>query len=79
MTTPEATPDITLSIVKYPQNLIIPPYTEDIDNTISFQVTNSSNRSEKIFLDFDSENLEIRIPGGLKKEEELVISVLVQQ
>jgi hypothetical protein len=58
---------ITLNITKYPQNLVIPS-TDEIDNTISFQVTCNSNKNEKLNFTFEGENLNITVPDDLKAE-----------
>lgn len=46
---------ISISITKFPQNLLIP----DIDNDVSFQVTNQSTKEEHFKFMFEGENLEI--------------------
>ena len=48
---------ISISITKFPQNLLIP----DIDNDVSFQVTNQSTKEEHFKFMFEGENLEIDI------------------
>ena len=48
---------ISISITKFPQNLLIP----DVDNAVSFQVINQSTKEEHFKFMFEGENLEIDI------------------
>lgn len=48
---------ISISVTKFPQNLLIP----DSENSVSFQVINQSNKDEHFKFVFEGENLEIDI------------------
>ena len=48
---------ISISVTKFPQNLLIP----DGENSVSFQVINQSNKDEHFKFVFEGENLEIDI------------------
>ena len=48
---------ISISVVKFPQNLIIPTG----DNSVSFQVINQSNKDEHFKFVFEGENFEIEV------------------
>ncbi|MFX0047717.1 MAG: hypothetical protein ACFE8G_06050 [Candidatus Hermodarchaeota archaeon] len=48
---------ISINITKFPQNLLTP----DIDNAVTFQVTNQSNKEEHFKFVFEGENLEIDV------------------
>ncbi|NVM16790.1 MAG: hypothetical protein HWN80_03680 [Candidatus Lokiarchaeota archaeon] len=56
---PNADPNhvISISVTKFPQNLLIPA----IDNAVSFQVTNQSTKEEHFKFVFEGENLEIEV------------------
>jgi hypothetical protein len=46
---------ISLNIIKFPQNLLIP----EVDNEVSIQVVNNSDKNENFKLVFEGENLDI--------------------
>ena len=48
---------ISLNIIKFPQNLLIP----DIENVISIQVINNSTKSENFKFNIEGENLNIKL------------------
>ncbi len=58
---------ISLNITKFPQNLLIP----GIDNNISIQAINNTNKIENFKFEFEGENLTINVePVGLKEISE---------
>jgi len=48
---------ISISVTKFPQNLLIP----DVENSVSFQVINQSDKDEHFKFVFEGENLEIDV------------------
>ncbi|MFX0029063.1 MAG: hypothetical protein ACFE8B_07630 [Candidatus Hermodarchaeota archaeon] len=59
---------VSINITKFPQNLLIP----DMDNDVSIQVTNNSDKNENFSFTFDGENLDvIDITGELKDRIDL--------
>jgi hypothetical protein len=48
---------ISINIIKFPQNLLLP----GIDNSVSFQVNNQSSKEEHFKFVFEGENLEIEV------------------
>ncbi|MBY8988217.1 MAG: hypothetical protein KGD61_07160 [Candidatus Lokiarchaeota archaeon] len=48
---------ISISATKFPQNLLIP----NVDNSVSFQVTNQSTKEEHFKFVFEGENLELEV------------------
>ena len=58
---------VSLNITKFPQNLLIP----GMDNDVSIQVTNNSEKKENFSIIFEGENLDITdITGELKEKIE---------
>jgi len=55
---------ISLNITQFPQNLLIP----DLENNVSVQVKNNSNKIEKFQFVFEGENLDITFKSDLLKD-----------
>ncbi len=55
---------ISLRFISFPQNLLIP----HVDNTLSFEATNSFNEDEKFKFEFEGDNLLFEIPNELESE-----------
>jgi len=56
---------ISLNITKFPQNLLIP----DVDNNVSIQVINNSNKNETFKFVFEGENLETYFKSEALKDQ----------
>jgi hypothetical protein len=65
MSTPEPNQVISISVKKFPQNLLIP----NAENPISLEIINLSNKEEHFKFDFEGENLDIEVkPSEFKNE-----------
>lgn len=67
MTISETPNIINLNITSFPNHLLI----SNIDNVLSFQAINNSNKSEKFKIVFNGENLDISISEDLKETIQL--------
>jgi len=65
MSTPEPNHVISISVKKFPQNLLIP----NVENPISLEIINQSNKDEHFKFVFEGENLEIDVRPSEFKEE----------
>jgi len=65
MSTPEPNHIISISVKKFPQNLLLP----NIENPISLEITNQSNKEEHFKFTFEGENLEIDVKPSEFKDE----------
>jgi len=67
MSPPDLSNIISLTVTKFPQNLLIP----NAENAISFQVVNNSQKKEHFEFAFKGENFELKLePEEFKKEIE---------
>ena len=65
MTTPEPNHVISISVKKFPQNLLLP----NVENPISLEIINQSNKDEHFKFVFEGENLEIDVRPSEFKDE----------
>jgi len=65
MSTQEPNHIISISVKKFPQNLLLP----DVENPISLEIINQSNKDEHFKFVFEGENLEIDVKPSEFKEE----------
>ncbi len=65
MSTQEPDHIISISVKKFPQNLLIP----NVENPISLEITNQSNKDEHFKFVFEGENLEIDVKPSEFKDE----------
>ncbi len=65
MSTPEPNHIISISVKKFPQNLLLP----DVENPISLEIVNQSNKDEHFKFVFEGENLEIDVKPSEFKDE----------
>jgi hypothetical protein len=56
---------ISLNITKFPQNILIP----DMDNDVSIQATNNSNKNENFRFVFEGENLDVHYKSELLNDQ----------
>jgi len=65
MSTQEPDHIISISVKKFPQNLLLP----DVENPISLEIVNQSNKDEHFKFVFEGENLEIDVKPSEFKDE----------
>ncbi|TET01385.1 MAG: hypothetical protein E3J90_03295 [Promethearchaeota archaeon] len=65
MSTPEPNHIISISVKTFPQNLLLP----NVENPISLEITNQSNKEEHFKFVFEGENLEIEVKPSEFKDE----------
>ncbi len=65
MSTQETNHIISINVTKFPQNLLLP----DVENPISLEITNQSNKDEHFKFVFEGENLEIDVKPTEFKDE----------
>jgi len=67
MSTPDLSNIISLTVTKFPQNLLIP----NVENVVSLQVVNNSQKNEHFEFAFEGENLDLKLePEKFNKEIE---------